>query len=167
MNKKGDSTMIGYVLLIVIAVAVSVLVYGFLKAYVPKEKPECEKELSLIIDEVKINCNSGVPQTINVSLSNRGLFKTDAVYIRLGKEGKQVKTFLNDPLVSSKNAEKFYLQDKGNPGSIFTAPNLVISDVYSPTETKYELEIQPAYLTGNGLELALCTPVSQPLTISC
>lgn len=168
MNKKAVSIMIGYVLLIIIAVAVSVLVYGFLKAYVPKEKPQCEKELALIIEEVKINCESDVPQSIDVTVNNRGLFKVDAVFIRLEKEGRRVKKFINDPLVDNDYAEDFYLQDNGNPGETFTATDLdllLVSDPFTPGT--YELEVQPAHFTGKGLELALCTPISQTITIVC
>ncbi len=168
MNKKAVSIMIGYVLLIIIAVAVSVLVYGFLKAYVPKEKPECEKELALIIEDVKINCDSSnVPQSIDVTVNNRGLFKMDAVFIRLEKEGRRVKKFINDPLVDNNYAEDFYLQDNGNPGQTFIASDLDISEVYEATEDQYELEVQPAHFTGKGLELALCTPISQTIPIIC
>lgn len=169
MNKKAVSLMVGYVLLVVIAVGISILVYNFLKLYVPKEKPECEKELSLIIEEVKINCDeSNIPQSIDVTVNNRGLFKVDAVFIRLEKEGRRVKEFINDP-----NPNNFNRVDSTdfwiflNPGDSHISTDLGISKLSPISGEKYELEVQPAYKTGKGLELALCTPITQPITISC
>src|SRR3989344_3167864 len=91
-NRKGVSEMISYVLLISIAIGMSLLVFGFLKLYVPKDKIECPEGTSLAIEEVSCLGN----QTV-LSISNRGKFSIDAFYLRLGSPETTVKTWINNP----------------------------------------------------------------------
>jgi len=51
-KKKGVSIMIGYILLISMAAAISVFVYGWVKTYVPKDISECPDGTSLSIKEI-------------------------------------------------------------------------------------------------------------------
>jgi energy-converting hydrogenase Eha subunit A len=51
--------MVGYVILIIIAIAVSILVYAFLKVWVPKDKPECLNDVTLIVEKKECVINSG------------------------------------------------------------------------------------------------------------
>ncbi len=96
MQKRGVSIMVGYVLLVIIAVSISVLVYGYLKLYVPKEKPECPEghDVTLIIQSV--SCQIGSEEdTLSITLLNKGLFKADAVYVRMEEAGREVKQLVN------------------------------------------------------------------------
>jgi hypothetical protein len=90
-DNKGVSLMIGYVLLIVIAISISIGVFAFLKLYVPLDKPECSDDISVRIDEA--NCENG---EFNITMTNNGLFTADGVQIRIGESGRIVKTLLNN-----------------------------------------------------------------------
>ena len=45
LDKRGVSIMIGYVLLVVIAIGLSIAVYAYLKNYLPREKAECPQDI--------------------------------------------------------------------------------------------------------------------------
>lgn len=61
--------MIGYVLLISAAVFMSFIVYTWMKSYVPKDKPECPADTSIII--TKAECDGEI---ITIDINNNGLF---------------------------------------------------------------------------------------------
>ena len=75
-NKKGVSTIIGYVLLITFGIIMSIIVYSYLKSYVPKEALQCPDGVSVFLKEY--NCNSTV---VNVTLKNNGRFNFAGYYI--------------------------------------------------------------------------------------
>jgi hypothetical protein len=53
-NKKGISTMIEYVLLIVIVISLSSVVYIWMKTYIPQESIECQDGVSLYITNLNM-----------------------------------------------------------------------------------------------------------------
>lgn len=144
-NKRAVSEVIGYVLLIVIAVGLSVGVYSFLKLYVPKEKPSCGEGISLIVQDYICNASETSPE-LNLTIENRGLFKVDAAYIRFGNESQKIKEQIN------KDEAKFRLGRTGiNPGQSYSqvydlSPK---SKSLAPLPAAYELEIEPALIVGN------------------
>jgi flagellin-like protein len=77
-GKKGISNIIGYILLIAIVIALSVLVYGWLKTYVPSESIECRDGVSVSIDRYEYDCNNSV---LNLTLKNSGRFDISGFYI--------------------------------------------------------------------------------------
>ena len=77
MHKRGISEIISYVLLILVAITMGMLVYGFLKLYVPKEKPECKDGINLIIESAQCKHETNGINNLSVVLRNRGLFKVD------------------------------------------------------------------------------------------
>lgn len=79
MDKKGISIMIGYVLLITAAIAMSFIVYSWMKTYVPQEELKCPDDVSMTIKEVK--CNSANYQ-MTVTIKNNGLFNIDGYVIK-------------------------------------------------------------------------------------
>lgn len=83
-NKKGVSEVVGYILLISIAVAMSVIVYAWLKSYVPKEPLECPTDTSLMIKE--INCSEGI---LTMALRNNGKFSVYAYTIKYSKDASK------------------------------------------------------------------------------
>jgi hypothetical protein len=89
-NKKGVSVMIGYVLLIVIAIGLSIAVFAYLKLYLPKDKPKCFEDVVLTVDE--LDCADG---WVNITLTNRGFFSAQGVFLRIGQGGRVFKEVLN------------------------------------------------------------------------
>lgn len=78
-GKKGLSEIIAYVLLIAIALALSVIVYGWLKGQIMKETPKCPEDLSIVI--LDYSCDSA-NKIIILKLANRGLFSIDGFIAR-------------------------------------------------------------------------------------
>ena len=79
-DKKGLSEVVGYVLLIAIAVSMSVIVYYFLHSYIPKPSTnDCPSGMSIIISDY--NCDL-TNKNINLTLQNKGLFDIDGFLIR-------------------------------------------------------------------------------------
>lgn len=90
-DKKGISIMIGYVLLIVIAIGLSIMVFTYLRLYLPKDVPVCDVDVSLSAENVV--CENGI---VDITLRNNGLFNIDGAFIRIGDTGRIVKVLLND-----------------------------------------------------------------------
>ncbi len=88
-DKKAVSLMIGYVLLIVLAVGIAGAVYSFLKFYLPDtEIKECPNDVSLIIS------NASCDGELKIELHNKGFFSIDGAYVKAGAVGKVAKDTL-------------------------------------------------------------------------
>ena len=141
--------MIGYVILIAIAIALSTAVFFYLKLYLPSEKPKCYENIDLVIDDVFCDLGPVPPgggnpagATVYVNFSNRGLFSLDAAYIKFGEVDRTFRTILNDPpdrdlLKSECNSQDPELK----PGAQF-CKDFPYSTTVSPT-TVYEVSVEP------------------------
>ena len=149
-DKRAISGMVSYVLLVIIAVGVSVGVFAYLSLYVPKEKPRCLDDVGLIIERAQ--CIVNTTTRIELTLVNKGLFTVDAAYIRVGMQGRTVRSqinekagfFLNEPGTSEKGLK---------PGRTYTQSYEVSAALISRNGT-YLLEVQPAVWKDG--QLALC-----------
>ncbi len=143
-NKKALSEIVSYAILIVITISLSIGVYAFLKVYIPKQTTECQADINLIVQDY--SC-SFAKKELNITLLNKGLFKADAAYVRLGNVGQKVKPQIN------KN--DFLLFGPGNtpglnPGdSSFSS--YIISSGIIPSAGTYELEVQPVVIQNKQL----------------
>lgn len=90
--------MIGYVILIVIAVSLSGLVFVWLNLYTPIEERDCQQGVSIIIEEVGCDGNY-----ITYTIKNQGRFTIDGVQLRAGEQGRLDKEDLNPDDLSFKN----------------------------------------------------------------
>ena len=155
-NRKGVSLMIGYVLLIIIAVGISIAVFTYLKLYLPKEEPKCQEDIVLSIDEVI--CENG---EVEISISNRGLFSVNGAFIRIGEVDRVAKTLLNNGPVL------FIDQNDGllGPGESWNA--IYNDDDYEDIDFIgiKELEIEPLVYVDN--KPALCEKAVVTQRISC
>ncbi|MGV8142611.1 MAG: hypothetical protein ACP5NS_03170 [Candidatus Pacearchaeota archaeon] len=102
LNKHAESLMVGYVILIAIAIALSTGVFFYLKLYLPADKPECAQDIDLVIDSITCNhvaVSGGNPSTsiVDIKFTNKGLFNVDSAYIKIGDSERVFKTTLNDP----------------------------------------------------------------------
>ena len=159
VNKKAVSEVVGYTLLIIIALGLSVMVYSFLKLYLPKETAQCEEDIALIVQDAACSYSSSGSQ-LNLTLINKGLFKVDAAYIRLGDSTQKVRTQIN------KNHTELYGTNNAiglNPGEYFSTSY----DVASAVERagSYVLEVQPAVIQGR--RIVLCDKAIITQLIEC
>lgn len=152
-HKKGISEIVSYMLLVVIAVGLSVLVFSFLKLYVPKEKPECKDGISLIVQNY--SCFS--TKNITATLSNKGRYSVDAAYVRIGTVGKRAKAWIN------RNDSDFYFNPALVPGNKLTALYNITGIINA--SGAYELEVQPALIVND--KLAACDNAIITQTITC
>ncbi len=143
--------MIGYVLLIVIAVGLSILVFAYLKLYIPKDKPECKQDIHLIIQNY-----SCLQQSLTLSFFNKGLFKIDGVYVRIGQQDRKIKELIN--------ANDLYLGIIGGQKGLFPGKSFTKTYV-SPhiAQENLSLEIQPAVFDNNDLAICENAIVTQPI----
>ncbi|MFA6023448.1 MAG: archaellin/type IV pilin N-terminal domain-containing protein [Candidatus Pacearchaeota archaeon] len=79
-NKKALSEMVGYVILIVIAVSLAVMVYAWLQLQLPKEKPECSENVAVIIKDFSCNTEN---KLINLTIQNKGYFNIEGINLRV------------------------------------------------------------------------------------
>ena len=84
-DKSALSNIVAYVLLISITVALSVIVYGWLRFYVSGEEiEECSEDVNIIIRSYECFLpKAGVGGRIIVTLKNKGLFSIDGYELRV------------------------------------------------------------------------------------
>jgi len=85
-NRKGLSIIIGYVLLIAISVVMSVVVFVFLKTYVPKDTPQCSEGTSIFIKDLNYDCANN---RLEITLKNNGKFSIHGFYIRVSNKADE------------------------------------------------------------------------------
>ena len=79
-GKGGVSVVIGYVLLITAAIGMSILVFNWLKSYVPGESISCPSGVSLFIEEQVYTC---LPNNeLTLTMKNNGRFNIGGYFIR-------------------------------------------------------------------------------------
>lgn len=155
-NKKALSEIVGYTLLIIIALAMAGSIYAFLKVYVPKAQPQCPEDINLVVQDY--NCSASV---LSLQITNRGLFNVDAAYIRLGKSESKIRPQINANSVLFIKSTPPY--SGLNPGEIFSKDYSVAGIV---TEAgKYTLEVEPAILQNN--KYILCKNSIMTQEIDC
>lgn len=86
MHKKGVSVMIGYIILVSIALVMASIIYYWIRNYVPVAPLECPDGSSIFIKSVKYNCSS---ELINISLKNNGRFNLGGYFIHASNVSEQ------------------------------------------------------------------------------
>ena len=99
-NKKAVSIMIGYVLLVSIAMIIGASTYVWMKSYVPADKIQCVDGVSIYIKQ--INCTKvGDKIYLDLTLKNSGRFNIAGYYSYIAVvEGKEPSIDLSDFLRS-------------------------------------------------------------------
>ncbi len=111
INKKALSEIISYVLLISIGLAISGMVFIWLKDYVKDSNVEsCPDEISLMIEHLEYNKieDSNNVSNLTLTIKNRGLFNIDGYLIRVNdkpglNQGVWLLSTKNEPLNISKS----------------------------------------------------------------
>ena len=141
-DKKGVSLMIGYVLLIAMAVALSVGVFFYLKLHLPSQEPKCYEDVDLTIDELRCVRSTGSNYDVYINISNRGLFSVDSAYIKIGDVDRVFKNTLKDPQILTfwlEGSNKCIFGNELKPGQKFCGKYS-----YSPTpSTVQEITVEP------------------------
>jgi len=164
LNKKGVSEMVAYVILIVIALALSLIVYAWLKSQVIAETKECPEGASLII--IDYDCNEE-DNIIGLDIENKGRFSLDGFYIKGGNEGTQGVSIYPLRLLGfggEAGYAPFDINDNLKPGEVKTR-RFNYEDVGNPGSIK-SVEIIPFKLDEKGKPL-ICKYTSSNIQVDC
>lgn len=134
-NKKAISPMIGYILLISAAVVMSVIVYAWLKTYIPRAALECPDTTSLFIKNYTCEANN----ELNLTIKNNGYFNVAGYFIRVANVSGQKLATVD---LSQKLKNEFggvtignsVLVNESEPGNSLT-PNEEVTNVFNITGT--------------------------------
>lgn len=121
-DKRGISIMVGYVLLISFAVFMGVVVYQWMKTFVPKEGLECPEETSLFIKNYAYNCSTN---ELNLILINNGRFNIGGYFIHA--------TTSPDQELATEDLSEFSYQDR--VGDII---RFFLGSIDNPLKPNYE-----------------------------
>lgn len=113
---RGESVILGYVLLIVLAIGMSAAVYAYLTFYLPKDQPHCPESVSLTISN--LNCSKS---QLTLTLTNRGLFSVNGSYIKMGEKDRTFKNLVNCP-GPGQSPPKCQLYFNSGPAAYLTVP---------------------------------------------
>lgn len=147
INKKGVSLMVGYALLVVIAIALAAVVYPYLKARLPIQQVQCPADLSISIEEAQ--CNRA-DWSLTVKLLNRGLFNISGAYIRFAESERTVRQQINEN-------KELYLLGGLNPRPLGPGEETsrltysIGSQNNLPTDASFVVEVQPAIFKKGAL----------------
>jgi len=141
-NKKGLSEIVGYTLLIVFAVSMSAVVFGWLRAKVPKQEEKCPIDVSVEI--ISYTIGQG---TLDFDLKNRGLFGINGLSIKIREESRMCsirKASCANCTVYQPLSNKVLFTKKMEPSELKTI-NILYYGCKKPTE----IELLPMRLMEN------------------
>jgi len=177
-NKKALSAMIGYILLITFGIVLSVIVYSYLKTYVPKEFIKCPEGVSMFIED--LNCTENITTgdfSLNITLKNNGKFNLAGYFIHGANESTQEIAILD----LSQNVQENLLSGPAIVGNsvIFTKtssdvnsfkPNNVTTHYFTNINTSLtQIEIIPIRydVKASSQRLASCGEAKIWEMVSC
>ena len=79
-KKRGVSIMVGYVLLVTLAIIMGGILYVWMQSYIPREPLACPDGTSLIIKDSYYNCSEDI---LNLTLKNNGRFDIGGYFIHV------------------------------------------------------------------------------------
>lgn len=133
-DKRGISIMIGYILLITMAVIMSLIVYQWVKTYVPKDVQKCPDDVSLLIEE--FNCEE---LSISLILRNNGLFNIDGYFVMATTQDDQELATVN--LIKDDLGHVTFV-DPLEPGVVSVPKNIPVDE--NEIDELHSIEIIPA-----------------------
>lgn len=165
-DKKAVSVMIGYVLLITFAVVMGIVVYSWMKTYVPKETLACPDGVSIFVKDY--SCSS---TDLSITLKNKGKFDIGGYIIRVANTSDaEIATIdLSDTVRGDKVNLNPGIKFLGNENSF--SPNDEVQDEFDLTGIGeiYLLEVIPLRYQEQGRinRLVLCEDSFVRESLSC
>lgn len=170
-TKRAESTILGYVLLVVLAIGMAAAVYSYLTFFLPQEQPSCPEGVSLAIANVSCSNNE-----FRITLQNRGLFSVNGSYIKIGAKGRVYKELINCPgpqqhapfcQIYFNTGRGAYLPKPLAPGESWSA-----NFSYGGLAGDKEVEVEPLLIASQGLQTVnasriLCPKAVITTTVRC
>ena len=172
VKKKGVSIMVGYVLLVTCAIIISVLVYQWIKTYIPTEALECPDEVSIFIKEYTYDCTSG-SEKLTIILKNNGMFNTAGYFIHAtNKTDQELATIdLSNYTKLGENKGGTVLFSQRGENSF--EPNDEITNVFDLADSGigqiYSIEVIPVrfHEADNKMRFVICGDSRVKEAITC
>src|SRR3989344_4722397 len=92
-DKKGDSILIGYILLIVLAVTIVATIYPTLKKLIPKDEIKCPEGVSVTVESYSCESPPESGNDFSITIKNSGRFSIAGVYIRGAGAEEEIATY--------------------------------------------------------------------------
>lgn len=149
MKKRGISVIVGYVLLITIGIAMSLIVYTYLKSYAPKDALNCPDGVSIFLKEY--SCDS---DSLNITIKNNGRFNFSGYFIKATNSATQEVATIDlsknftEPSKVVGNSILFSLQNTNLMG-----PDIEMNGSFNLSQTLYMIELIPIRYQGEGKNL--------------
>ncbi len=87
-NKKAITPMIGYILLVTMAVVMGSIAYQWIRSYVPEELSQCPEDVTVFVKDY--SCATG---QFNLTIQNKGKFGVAGYFIHISNEtDKEIAT---------------------------------------------------------------------------
>jgi len=168
-NKKGMSAIIGYVLLVTFGLVLSVLVFNYLKTYVPKDTGSCPDGVSIFLESY--SCSNGV---LNITLKNNGRFNYPAYSIHASNSPNQTIAFLDLSNNLSGTSAGFPDSQRGlvlfnTHDSKFMRPQTQVTHIFKYSTHLYSIEIAPVIFqkVGSTGKFVRCSNAISTQTLNC
>jgi len=144
-NKKAVSIIIGYVLLVTIGIIMSVVVYNYLKTYIPRDNLSCPGGVSIKIKNY--SCSGGL---LNLTLEDNGRFNYAGYFIKgAGNPTEEIATinlanyFIgttgSENAVGIKNGYIAFSREDDN----FMKPGIQVTHIFAYSHPLYLIDITP------------------------
>ncbi len=171
-DRRGVSPMIAYIMLVSFVIVLGILVYNWMKTYVPQEDLSCPDGASLFVEDYVCN-----PGSLNLTIRNNGRFSVGGYFIYATNNPDQELASVD--LSEYSTAESPFLSQTGGVqlGSVigensFSPEDATISsfDFSSATfSTIYSIEIVPIRWEEQGRrrELVSCTDSKIEEVLNC
>jgi len=122
--KKGVSVIVSYILIILLAVSMAGMIYGFLQyraAY--REKIECPKDVSLYVEYYECQDNN-----INITLKNNGFWNVSGVNIKAYYKGTIINVTNIDGEIGIGDSKDFVISKSGGVDKIEILPFIKVKN---------------------------------------
>jgi len=147
-NKKGISVMIGYILLVVFALIISVTIYQWLKSFVPASSLECPDGVSVFLENASYD--SGADK-LTITIVNNGRFNVGGYFASISTSADQdlpnvdISPYLNEEESSAINLSSSVLFIQGSEDNPFIPGERETHVFYIPaaTGTPYLVRVVP------------------------
>lgn len=95
--RKGVSEMIGYIILITIALVMGAIVFAWIKSYVPAASISCPEGVSISVRDFQYDCK----KSLNITIKNTGRFSLAGYFIHAtNASGQELATIDLSPYLN-------------------------------------------------------------------
>ena len=166
-SRRGVSVMIGYILLITIAIIIGSVVYQWMKTYIPNDSLECPDGVSIFIKDY--NCDGS---TLNLTLQNNGRFNIAGYFIYVTNDSNQelATIDLSQNITSgATNLSNSVIFSPYNQKINSFEPNDEKVNIFSLGNKIYSIEITPARFqeSDNKIKFVSCSNAKVKEKIVC